>query len=283
QSEAFRGRIPIMEENTSPPVPELPAPAEEPALLSSPPEPVAKPLSFWPRHPYLQAIGLAALFLLGYIALEVVLWYTYRRWVEAAAAFFPLEGDRLLLSRVACLPFMVGYALFFSRWIDRRPPAALGFGWPTGSAPDRKPLLRQALWASFGTPAFPALWPAGAEIEGHFSILGWSPAVAPGGFEAHDLGALALLFGAFLIQAGLEELVLRGGFYGLLRSALSPAAEAILSSGLFALAHAGNPGFTLAGGLNTFLAGVLLCVLFERTGSLWAPTWVHGVWNFAIG
>jgi membrane protease YdiL (CAAX protease family) len=272
-----------MDEITPSPVPEPPALAEEPALVAASPEPAAVPLSFWRRHPKLQAIGLAALFLLGYLAVEIVLWYTFRLWVEAAASFFPLEGDRLLLSRVACLPFIVGYALFFSRWIDRRPTKALGLGWPSSSASGRRPIFRQAVGSSLATVAFLALWLGSAEIEGRFSILGWSPAVAPDGFEARDLGALALLFAAFLIQGGLEELVLRGGFYGLLRRALSPATAAIVSSGLFALAHAGNPGFTLAGGVNTFLAGVLLCALFERTGSLWAPTWVHGVWNFAIG
>ncbi len=273
-----------MEDIPTPPAPDETAlVVEEPSLVPLSREPVAPQLSFWQRYPRIQAIGLAALFLLGYIAVEILLWYTFRRWVEAMAGFFPLEGDRLLLSRVACLPFVVGYALFFSRWIDRRPPAALGLGWPRTSAAGRPPIARQAVMLSLATLAFLALWLGGAEIEGRFSILGWSPAVAPGGFEAHDLGGLVLLFGAFLIQGGLEELILRGGFYGLLRRALSPATAAIVSSGLFALAHTGNPGFTLAGGINTFLAGVLLCALFERTGSLWAPTWVHGIWNFAIG
>lgn len=272
-----------MEEVTPSPGPEPPALVEEPALVPASPEPATVPLTFWQRHPKLLAIGLAILFLVGYIALEILLGLTFRPLIEALALFFPLDGDRLLLSRVATLPFVLGYALFFSRWIDRRPPAALGLGWPIGSVAGHKPILRQALWASFATLAFLALWLGGAEIEGQFSILGWSSAVAPGGFEAHDLGALGLLLGAFLIQGGLEELVLRGGFYGSLRRAISPAAASIVSSGLFALAHAGNPGFTAASGANTFLAGVLLCALFERTGSLWAPTWVHGVWNFAIG
>ncbi|HEV7669126.1 MAG TPA: CPBP family intramembrane glutamic endopeptidase [Thermoanaerobaculia bacterium] len=271
-----------MEEEDGSPTPENPALAEEPTLEPAFPE-APPPRTFWEHHPRIHAIGLSALFLLGYIGVEIALWYTFRLWVEAAASFFPLEGDRLLLSRVACLPFVLGYTLLFARWIDRRPPAVLGLTWPRGSASGRKPIRSQALWAGFGTLAFLALWLGGAEIEGRFAIFGWSPAVAPGGFEPHDLGALALLFAGFLIQSGLEELVLRGGFYGLLRRALSPAAAAIASSALFALAHAGNPGFTAASGANTFLAGVLLCALFERTGSLWAPTWVHGVWNFAIG
>jgi membrane protease YdiL (CAAX protease family) len=272
-----------MEEDTSEPDPDSPALVEVTAAVPTPPKPVAEPPSFWQRHPKLQAIGRALLFLFGYIALELVLGLMFRPLVEALAFFVPLEGDRLLLSRVATLPFVLGYALFFSRWIDRRPPAALGLGWPSATASGRRPILRSALRSSFATLAFLALWLGGAEIEGHFSILGWSPAVAPGGFEAHDLGALALLLGGFLIQGGIEELILRGGFYGSLRRAISPAAAAIVSSGLFALAHAGNPGFTAASCANTFLAGVLLCALFERTGSLWAPTWVHGVWNFAIG
>ena len=265
------------------------SPAPETLHLDEEPSPGAAPLAapaprtFQQRHPKLFASGLATIFLLGYAALEILLGITFRPWIEALSFFFPLEGDRLLLSRVATLPFVVGYVLLFSRWIDRRDPAALGWAWPRRSPSGRGRILFQAGMASFATLGFLALWLGGAETSGDFSILGWSPAVAPGGFEAKDLGGLVLLLGGFLIQGGLEELVLRGGFYGLLRRAISPTVAAVVSSGLFALAHAGNPGFTLAGGLNTFLAGVLLALLFERTGSLWAPTWVHGVWNFAIG
>lgn len=266
----------------APPTPESLNLAEEPNLEPAPLE-VLVPRSFWQKHPKLRASGLAMLFLLGYVALEIVLGFTFRTWIEDLAVFFPLEGDRLLLSRVGTLPFVLGYALLFSRWIDRRPPAAIGLNWPSGSFSGRSQIARQALAASLATLGFLALWLGGAEIEGDFSILGWSPTVAPGGFEAHDLGALVLLLGGFLIQGGLEELVLRGGFYGSLRRGLSPAVAGTVSSGLFALAHAGNPGFTFAAGANTFLAGILLCALFERTGSLWAPTFVHGVWNFAIG
>ncbi len=257
--------------------------AEETALGPASPGSPEPPRSFWEKHPFLSAIGRALAFLIGYIALEILLGLTFRPWIEAMAFFFPADGDRLLLSRTATLPFVLAYVLLFARWIDRRPPAALGLTWPRALGSKGWPIARQAAWACFGAVAFLALWLGGAEIGGDFSILGWSPAVAPGGFEARDLGALALLFLAFLIQGGLEELVLRGGFYGSLRRGISPIAAAIVSSGLFALAHAGNPGFTLASGVNTFLAGILLCALYERTGSLWAPTFVHGAWNFAIG
>ncbi len=271
-----------MEENASPPVPGLIALAEE--SVEAPPllEP-APPRSFWDRHPRLRAVGLATLFMIGYIAVEILLGFTFRPWVEASAVLFPLGGDRLLLSRVATLPFVLGYALLFRGWIERRPAASLGLVWPIGSTPGRRPIFRQALWASLLTFGFLAVWLGGAELGGDLAILGWSPAVAPGGLEAHDLGALALLLVGFLIQGGLEELVLRGGLYGSLRRGISPFGAAVASSGIFALAHAGNPGFTIASGINTFLAGVLVCALFERTGSLWAPTFVHGVWNFAIG
>lgn len=269
------------EESVSP-APENLHPGQAPSLEEESPPP-SPPPSFGQRHPKLLASGLATLFLLGYAALEIFLGLTFRPVIEALAFFFPLEGDRLLLSRVGTLPFVVGYTLLFSRWIDRRPEAALGWAWPRRSPSGGGAILRQAMMASFATLGFLALWLGGAEMGGDFSILGWSPGVAPGGFEATDFGGLVMLLGGFLIQGGLEELVLRGGFYGLLRRAISPWTAAIASSGLFALAHAGNPAFTLAAGVNTLLAGVLFCALLERTGSLWAPTWVHGVWNFAIG
>ncbi|HEY0783368.1 MAG TPA: CPBP family intramembrane glutamic endopeptidase, partial [Thermoanaerobaculia bacterium] len=33
---------------------------------------------------------------------------------------------------------------------------------------------------------------------------------------------------------------------------------------------------------NTFLIGVILALLVERSGSLWGATLAHGVWNFAV-
>ncbi len=271
-----------MNEETGPPE-DGSSPAEIPSFVAlEEPAPSRPPASFLDRHPKVRASGIASLFLVAYVAVEVLLGLTFRPWIERLARFLPLEGDRLLLSRAASLPFVLAYVLLFARWIGRVKPARYGLSWPRG-AERGGAIARQAVGATLGTLAFLTLWLAFAMAGGRLEIFGWSPAVAPGGFEARDLGALVLLFGAFFVQGGLEELVLRGGFYGSLRQALSPLSAAVVSSTLFALAHATNPGFTLPAFANTLLAGVLLCALFERTGSLWAPTWVHGVWNFAIG
>src|SRR6185295_3781147 len=187
-------------------------------------------------------------------------------------------GDQLLLFRALELPFEIAFALLFVRWLDRRAPATIGLAWPRRGSP-----LRQALLVPLATLGFLALWLVAIEARADLAIRGLSSQMAPGGFEGRDLLALGLLFLAFLGQGGIEELLVRGVLYSQLRESFRPVAAAVATSLLFALLHAGNPGFTPAAALNTFLAGCLLAALRERTGSLWAPTLVHGTWNFAVG
>src|SRR6185436_4339378 len=57
---------------------------------------------------------------------------------------------------------------------------------------------------------------------------------------------------------------------------------ALVTSAGFALMHANNPNVSAAALINTFLAGLVLALLVERSGSLWSATLAHGVWNFAV-
>jgi membrane protease YdiL (CAAX protease family) len=57
----------------------------------------------------------------------------------------------------------------------------------------------------------------------------------------------------------------------------------IISSVIFAVMHGLNPGADAFGIFNTIGIGVILCVLYFRTGSLWMPIGFHMAWNFSLG
>ena len=72
-----------------------------------------------------------------------------------------------------------------------------------------------------------------------------------------------------------EELFFRGGLYGGLRRVLAVPAAVALAAGAFGVVH--DPGFFLP----TAALGAVLCVLYERTGSLAAPLCFHVLHNGA--
>lgn len=94
-----------------------------------------------------------------------------------------------------------------------------------------------------------------------------------------------LVFAALVILAPLfEEMVFRGVFFGWARQRLRFLDAAIFSSLIFAAFHAPyvdalgwHWGFRALGMI--FTLGFLSALLFERTGSLIAPTLLHGLFN----
>jgi membrane protease YdiL (CAAX protease family)/uncharacterized RDD family membrane protein YckC len=101
---------------------------------------------------------------------------------------------------------------------------------------------------------------------------------------ARDLGLHVNVFGA--IASGVlivgaapfsEELFFRGFMFGGLRQRLPLPAAAAVSGAIFGLAHFG-PGNLAAVGQLAGL-GLILCLLYEKTGSLWPPILVHTINN----
>ncbi len=86
------------------------------------------------------------------------------------------------------------------------------------------------------------------------------------------------LLGLLLVAAGLgplvEELLFRGLLYGWMRRHFGVLSSASLSALLFASVHAIPwliPSF--------FAIGMVLALLYERSGSLWPPIALHGTYN----
>ncbi len=81
---------------------------------------------------------------------------------------------------------------------------------------------------------------------------------------------------AVLVAPVSEELVFRGYLYPAAKKFAGPWMAAICTGLVFAAAHG-----SLAALLPLFIFGVVLAVLYEKTGSIWAPIAVHFCFNGA--
>ncbi len=154
--------------------------------------------------------------------------------------------------------------------VDRRRPAALGFGW-TRRVPAELGLglaitggalaLCVAVLALLGD----VLWTSDAGTVGSYV---WE--------LVRDLG----LWG---IAAAAEEALFRGYAFQVVVQGIGAAPATVLLSAGFALAHRNNPNVDAVALLNIFLAGVLLSLAYLRTRSLWFATALHVGWNWMMG
>ncbi len=77
-----------------------------------------------------------------------------------------------------------------------------------------------------------------------------------------------------------EELLFRGYLFGhLSKSVLGPVWAAVLSSFGWTLLHY---GYSPVGMVYVFAAGLLFTWALWRTGSLWVPLFMHGIYNAAV-
>lgn len=106
---------------------------------------------------------------------------------------------------------------------------------------------------------------AGLDLE---SNLGMST------LSLFSLEWFALAFSAVIIAPIWEELLMRGILYPYLRRDFGRKVAVVVSSLVFALLH--GFGFVI---IPTFIGGVLLAALYERTGSLAPCIIAHAVFN----
>lgn len=91
-----------------------------------------------------------------------------------------------------------------------------------------------------------------------------------------------LLLTLIIPAAFAEELLFRG--YVLQKLYRTSASWAVVvTSLLFALAHAGNPAMSFVAFTNIFLAGVVLALMWAWDQSLWMPALGHITWNVLSG
>ncbi len=98
-----------------------------------------------------------------------------------------------------------------------------------------------------------------------------------------SIGTLILFLFGFIVQGASEEILLRGYFFISAASCGNVPVAVFVSSGLFAMMHAGNVGVSILAVFNIFLFGVFAALYFLRRGSIWGICAIHSVWNFAQG
>jgi membrane protease YdiL (CAAX protease family) len=174
------------------------------------------------------------------------------------------------LSVLMTIPFLV----FVSRWLLA--PAGLDFRGGFGLSPVPGGVRPLALTLSM-------LIAAGIVLDFGFTLIGdwrgWS-AHWTEWFEAPLAWGRPAVVGAslFSLVVGapvLEELIFRGLIFGTLRRRFSVTPSAVISAGVFAVAH----GYGTSGTASVFASGVLWAVAYECTGSLLPTMLAHAASN----
>jgi membrane protease YdiL (CAAX protease family) len=81
------------------------------------------------------------------------------------------------------------------------------------------------------------------------------------------------------IWAANEELLFRGIIFQALIDKFGNILPTIIISSVFVFVHS---SITFISGMNIFLAGVLMSVMYIQTRSLWLPIFFHFFWNFGL-
>ncbi len=168
-------------------------------------------------------------------------------------------------------------------------PPLLAIGWRVYW--DNKPIVTLGLepvrtWVAEAAAGFAV---AAVLVVGIFAALGaaglltWRVHLA-GRMSSPILIALIIyLFLAALLVAFSEEFVFRGYILTTLLNDWGAPVAIAVSSVLFGLAHAFNPGFNWLVGVNLGLAGVLMAYAAVVYKNLWWPIGFHLAWNFFEG
>lgn len=180
---------------------------------------------------------------------------------------FPADAmiDDVLVMLVASL--VAGWVMLAA--VDRRPLGSLGFALDPAAGRDSV--------VGFGV---------GAAMLGLAVLLlamaGMARWVADTGSAWEYVAALTQALAFFAVAAAAEEAAFRGYAFQSLVQGIGAWPAAVVTSGLFALGHAGNPEVNAVALANIFLAGVMLAVAYLKTRSLWFATAVHLGWNWAM-
>jgi membrane protease YdiL (CAAX protease family) len=104
------------------------------------------------------------------------------------------------------------------------------------------------------------------------------------GFEnTTGLGLVFVFLTLVIVPPIMEEIIFRGFLFQRLRDLIRFWPAAFLTSVVFALAHTeflGDNPLNWIAAIDTFILSFFLIYLLQKTGSLWASIFLHGIKNF---
>ncbi|GAB7014200.1 CPBP family intramembrane glutamic endopeptidase [Halolamina salina] len=194
-------------------------------------------------------------------------------WIGAASTLGVAEGTtayQIVGTVVRYVGFVVPVALFAVAEGDRTL-----LSW---ELPDRR-------GAAITVGAVVALLVGQYVVLWAFSLIGVAPSQNP----ALDPATHAPVYFLWMVPVSLlvvgpaEELLVRGGLQGVLRRGWGPWSSIVGASALFGSMHyIGGGSGALAYVAFSFLLGILLGYLYERTGNLLVPAVAHGGYNAVL-
>ncbi len=102
-------------------------------------------------------------------------------------------------------------------------------------------------------------------------------------FKSEYTSTLAIGLVYFAFQGTYEELVYRSYLMPHFSKKMGIVWSILITSVLFTLLHALNPGMTVIPVVNLMLASVVFSLVYYVSGSLWLVGFAHGVWNYSQG
>lgn len=184
-----------------------------------------------------------------------------------------VEGRGLALQKLSSIILTVGIVtilvialtVIFRRFIDRRSVTSMGLH-----------------WLPFKADAFTGL-NLGIALLGTATLL--LHATGNLDWEAAHINAGDLSKGFILMAliALIEEIVFRAYILNNLLQSLHKWVALGVSTAMFTLAHASNPGISTVAVVNLLLAGALLGINYIYTRNIWFAVFFHFSWNFIQG
>ncbi len=192
--------------------------------------------------------------------------------IFTVAGVDPDDGDSPATTVIATLlqgAFFVGVALVLARSIA--PPRAWHFGLR------QAPLWRTIGWAALGMLAFYVLTAIYATIVDPQAEQDVTESL---GADSGTLGLIAAGTMVIVVAPFVEEFFFRGFFYRALRTRYPIVVAALVDGVIFGLIHFGFDG---ADGLLILpplaFLGIIFCLVYEKTKSLWAVVGMHAFNN----
>lgn len=167
---------------------------------------------------------------------------------------------------------MLGTAIFLARRTGARPREALGL---------RRMRItpgRAVLWIVTGILASAVV--IGVYLTSIAGLIGRPHALYPSPHTTADAVFFALA--GVLIAPVCEEIFFRGMFYSALRSRLSVKSAVLIAATVFGLVHWFPGGQPLWSAFPRAVIGVALCLLYERSGSLYPGIAMHMTINSSL-